>query len=243
MDKTSGELANMLVGNDSNNKLIEATMVGPKLEFNKDITIAITGANMSPMVNGNPVNNNGALSIKQGSILSFGKLINGYRTYIAVSGSLTNSDNLVFKNGDEIGVEKINIKSTSPPNSKVGRVLKPTTVLDVFIAPEFDLLTEASKKEIFNTKFTIHTDSNRMGYRTNGEKLNLINDNSILTSSVQPGTVQLPPNGQPIILMRDCQTTGGYPRVLQLSESAINNIAQLKPGDKFSFKPYHHSSF
>ena len=99
--------------------------------------------------------------------------------------------------------------------------------------PEFDSLS-ASQKEVFaNQSFTISNDNSRMGYRLNEVFENALP--SILTSSALPGTVQLTPSGKLIILMRDCQVTGGYPRVLQLTNTAINQLAQKKTNDTFQF--------
>ncbi|MBT8302888.1 MAG: biotin-dependent carboxyltransferase family protein, partial [Bacteroidia bacterium] len=92
----------------------------------------------------------------------------------------------------------------------------------------------SSQDKLFNQEFTISNTHSRMGYQLNEF---LENDlKSILTSHVLPGTVQLTPSGKLLVLMRDAQTTGGYPRVLQLSESAINLMAQKNTNDKISFK-------
>ncbi|MBT8308849.1 MAG: biotin-dependent carboxyltransferase family protein, partial [Bacteroidia bacterium] len=109
-----------------------------------------------------------------------------------------------------------------------------TKKLTAYKGPEFDLLSNSSQDKLFNQEFTISNTHSRMGYQLNEF---LENDlKSILTSHVLPGTVQLTPSGKLLVLMRDAQTTGGYPRVLQLSESAINIMAQKNTNDKISFK-------
>ncbi len=108
----------------------------------------------------------------------------------------------------------------------------------IFLAakgPEFDLLNSIVRKILNKIKFKVSRENNRMGYRLSGPPLEVKKQMSMITSSVLPGTVQLTPSGQLIILMRDCQTTGGYPRVLQLSERSINQLAQKKTGDEFFF--------
>ena len=108
-----------------------------------------------------------------------------------------------------------------------------TKTIEVYKGPEFGELTQLQQEELFTKTFMVSKDYNRMGYRLD---YSIKNDlTPIITSLVQPGTVQLPPSGQLIVLMRDGQTAGGYPRVLQLSESAINSLSQKKLGDQFSF--------
>lgn len=105
--------------------------------------------------------------------------------------------------------------------------------LQTYPGPEFENLSSHQKKLLEATKFTISNLNNRMGYQLN--ELIENNVNPIITSAVLPGTVQLTPGGKLIVLMRDAQTTGGYPRVLQLSDDAINLLAQKKTSDLVSF--------
>jgi len=100
--------------------------------------------------------------------------------------------------------------------------------------PEFDVLSKAQKELIFKKTFTIAKENNRMAYQLEesiGEHKHIM-----LTSATLPGTVQVTPGGKLIILMRDGQTTGGYPRILQLTEEAIDRLAQKTFGDTISLK-------
>ena len=109
-----------------------------------------------------------------------------------------------------------------------------STTIEVYTGPEYNLLNALPKEQFSKTLFTISKENSRMGYRL---QEHIENDlGSLLTSAVLPGTVQLTPSGKLIILMRDCQITGGYPRILQLTESSINNLAQKTTGDTFTFK-------
>lgn len=100
--------------------------------------------------------------------------------------------------------------------------------------PEYHLLTTAQKKLLDQT-FNISKDANTMGYRLQGRPIKPSYTTSIISSAVLPGTVQLLPNGQLVILMRDCQTTGGYPRILQIEEEGICELAQRRPGNSVQF--------
>ena len=109
-----------------------------------------------------------------------------------------------------------------------------TLEIEVFKGPEFDMLSDLEKEELFIRYFSISNNNNRMACQLNEIFENKLQP--IITSLVIPGTVQLTPSGKLIILMRDCQATGGYPRVLQLSEIAINVLSQKFTNDKIQFK-------
>jgi len=109
-----------------------------------------------------------------------------------------------------------------------------TKTIEVYPGPEFSLLSDKQKKQLTNTILYVTPQSNRMGILLDG--LVVSNVKEIITAPVQPGTVQLTPSGKCIVLMRDAQTTGGYARVLQLSNEGINRIAQKRPGETLNFK-------
>ena len=104
----------------------------------------------------------------------------------------------------------------------------------MYKGPEFDALNEDQKSKVLDAFFTISNTINRMAIQLEEKIANTLP--SIITSPVLPGTIQLTPSGKLIVLMRDCQTTGGYPRVLQLSENSINHIAQKRMKEKCGFK-------
>jgi antagonist of KipI len=109
------------------------------------------------------------------------------------------------------------------------------TLIDCVKGPEWDLFNEPSQHAFFNTSFTISNDSNRMGYRLEGNELSLIQKQEMLSSAVAIGIIQVTPKGQPIILMADAQTIGGYPRIARVCSADISKIAQCRPGDLISF--------
>ena len=247
MDSISANFANALLNNNSNDAVLEITMLGPKLEFTTPTVIIITGAEMSSKLNNISITNYKKYSIKKGDILSFGELKKGLRCYLAVKGGFKTSKVLKsrsFYNGitskdsfkkhdiilydsyaDDINTFNSAIKNTT--------LFFETKVLEVYKGPDFNLFTLEEQQKICSNKYTVSNLMNRMGYRI---KETIIKHNkSILTSPVLPGTVQLTPSGQLIILMKDAQTTGGYPRILQLTEKSIAILAQKKEGDTFNF--------
>ncbi|WP_179345219.1 5-oxoprolinase subunit C family protein [Winogradskyella ursingii] len=248
MDRYSGKLANMLLGNNSSAAVLEMTMTGVKLKFKQPAHVAIAGADLQPSVNGISVDSRKIISLKKDEVLSFGKMQNGFRTYLAIEGGfksdvvlgsqsmyqaitksfkLQKNDSLMFRSvQSEFNDTKANVKyDTSILNS---------TELEVTEGPEFQHLSKKLQKQLFNSELTVSKNNSRMAYQL--EELFQNNLKPILTSPVLPGTVQLTPSGGLIILMRDCQTTGGYPRVLQLTEKAMNIISQKTTGNHIKFR-------
>lgn len=244
LDQRSAILANALLGNDEESAVLEATMIGPSLVFECNTSIAVTGAEMNASINDAPISNNIQYPIKKGDVLSFKKLDKGYRAYIAVVGGINvpkvlNSRSFYNSITPQYKLEKGQILTIQETNSsafhknvKVGGIDFENEVLNVFKGPEYECLNPEQKVRL-GKKFSIGV-NNRMAYYLNETIPNKINQ--ILTSGVIPGTVQLPPSGKLILLMNDCQTTGGYPRILQLSKEALNTLAQKKLGDSVQFK-------
>ncbi|OUR91117.1 allophanate hydrolase [Flavobacteriales bacterium 34_180_T64] len=248
MDIQSANFANLLIGNSENDAVIEMTATGSTLLFHVDTTICITGADMSPLKNLVSLKNNTPTLIKSGDVISFGKRSGGFRCYLAVLGGfktelVMNSRSMYnnvtaqhkLKKGDRLEVLKINSdRSYKNATLKFDTSLFNENYIDVFKGPEFDLLSESQQNLICSNEFTISDANNRMAYQLIQKISNELD--AIITSLVLPGTVQLTPAGILIVLMRDCQTTGGYPRVLQLKESAINILAQKSTSQRFLFK-------
>ncbi|OMP29716.1 biotin-dependent carboxyltransferase family protein [Mangrovimonas sp. DI 80] len=247
MDMQSAKFANVLLGNPEHAAVLEITMVGPELEFTVATSICIVGAEMSPRVNGKPIKNNMAIDVFQGDRLTFGRLQKGMRCYLSVLGGVqtesvlgsrsmywpVTSQSRVLK-GDELKL--MEMKKHSLERHAVVRFDDSYFVsetLEVFEGPEFNELTKEQQTILFSKTFTISNDNSRMAYQMSQTLPN--NLNAIITAPVLPGTVQLTPSGQLIVLMRDCQTTGGYPRALQLTEAAINILAQKGVGQKLRF--------
>jgi biotin-dependent carboxylase-like uncharacterized protein len=248
MDRYAASVANMLVGNDEHAAVLEMTMTGPTLQFHSEAIICLSGADMSPMLNNVPIENNKAIHVAKNAVLSFGKLKSGFRGCLSVSGGFKTEKIMqsrsMFKGitghhcmvkGDELSmVEDSKVILKKNASIKLNDKYLNSNIIEIYKGPEFDKLSAEQQKGLLTQEFTISKDNNRMAYQLQEP---LENDlNAIITSLVLPGTVQLTPSGKLIILMRDCQTTGGYPRVLQLKESAMNIMAQKFMGSKISFK-------
>jgi len=248
MDVYCAKLANALLDNDEESALLEFNWQGPQLKFHLDTYISISGANCNPSLNVKPIKNNQRIRIRPGDVLTFGKCDMGFRGYIAVAGGFQSdkvmgsrsmykhvTDKPVLLKGDMLQAKPcLNLNIVSRVSIKVPKSHFRSKYLDVMPGIEFGKLSKAVQKMLFQQKFTVANASNRMAYQCNETVENDLQ--SIITTLVLPGTVQLTPSGELMILMRDCQTTGGYPRIFQLSESSINRLAQKKTGDEFRFK-------
>lgn len=250
LDFYAARMANQLLKNERSNAVLEITYGQGKFKFHIPTYICITGGDFSPKLNGQPLVTNKVHEVEAGAVLSFGSRVNGARTYVAVQGGIQSEvlfgsrsffqgiTKLRLTKGDQLKIlTKKQFKKAGYSRVKRIQNYDDSPELDCFLGPEFDQLNSEQKKCLFEP-FTISLDSNRVGYRLNEV---IVNDvKPIITSAVLPGTVQLTPSGKLMILMRDCQVTGGYPRVLQLSETAQAKLSQKVTGEVLVFKPIHH---
>lgn len=248
MDLFSMASANALVGNEEGDTVLEFTAKGPVLEFTEAAVIAISGADFSPMIDNKEMGMNVVFAISKGSTLSFGIPTKGIRGYMAIKGGfmtdnvlgshsfykgvtlqsqLHKGDTLQFNKDSENSVELDSLKRMTDSTIE-------HEVIEVFKGPEFEFLSPPIQNKLVNTSFSIDPQSNRMAYLMDHSES--LSAKQIITAPVQPGTVQLTPGGKTIVLMRDAQTTGGYARVFQLTEKAINQLAQKRAGETLHFK-------
>tara|TARA_B100001146_G_scaffold169722_1_gene150546 strand:+ start:3119 stop:3958 length:840 start_codon:yes stop_codon:yes gene_type:complete len=245
MDENSAKIANQILRNLTSSALLELTMTGCSLEFKKDTIIAVTGSDMNAKLNGSSIQMYNKIDVKKGDLLSFGRFEYGFRTYIAFQGgiksekvmksrSMYNGITKSFKiqKNDKIVLNNSINKSRSTNQEKIQKLILSNNI-ECYKGPEFHKLSKENKENLLKKQFSISNNHNRMGYILNEKIKN--NIKPIITSHVMPGTVQLTPGGKIIILMRDCQTTGGYPRILQLTNSAINILSQKMTNSEIKF--------
>ncbi|GAA4272579.1 biotin-dependent carboxyltransferase family protein [Aquimarina gracilis] len=247
MDQNSFRLANALLNNEENDACIEWVYRPPILQFSKETVISVTGAMASCFLNGNKINLNCQVKVNKNDIFSASFCKNYKYGYVGiVKGFMSDmrlnsrsfyhgvTQNGVLKKDDEIDYQECINFTEKFSSISSNTLLQNSNELLVYRGPEFVLLSNDQKHDLLNTEFTISSVANRMALQLTEQLPN--NLPSILTSPVLPGTIQLTPSGKMIVLMRDCQTTGGYPRILQLSQDAISAIVQKRASEKCTFK-------
>ena len=255
MDTRAAALADILVGNDENEAVLEVTMMGPIMEFTEDELIAVTGGDLGVKVDGNPLPRYEAVLIKAGQTVSFGGMYGGSRAYMAFAGGLdvpvvmgSRSTNLKAKiggiegrklgAGDEIGFRS---PKTWLPNMAARKLLLPELfsrehTLRVVMGPQDDCFTEEGISTFLGSAYTISNEYDRMGCRMEGPVIAHKNGGDIITDGISFGAVQVPSHGQPIVMMADHQTTGGYTKIAGIISADLPKAAQLKPGCKVNFQ-------
>ncbi|MGD1945178.1 MAG: biotin-dependent carboxyltransferase family protein [Croceivirga sp.] len=245
MDDLARYRVNSLLENKTDAAVLEITMTGPTIMFETPTFICLGGAMLSATLNNEPIDNYHVYKVEKGDILSYGKLEKGFRAYLGIKNGFKYKNVLQSKSQfvpltshgcimDGEGLQYLEATSFVPKltDFKVESYLEKGE-LNVYLGPEFLFLNENQKIALFEKSFSVSKENNRMAYQLEEqiEKHSI----SMLTSATLPGTVQLTPSGKLIILMKDGQTTGGYPRVLQLTQDALSILAQKKAGDSVRF--------
>lgn len=254
MDHDSARIANYLVGNDEHAAVLEMTMTGAVLTFQCNAIIAVCGGGLAPIIEGKPFAMWRTIRVKAGETLRFQSTGNGVRTYLAVNGGFfgesilgSESTYLRGKMGGFYGraLKKGDVIECKKTSGRIGwhRSLSPTEIpsyktletIRVILGPDRDFFTNEGIKTFLSSKYTIAQAADRMGYRFDGERIAHSRSANILSDSVTFGTIQVPAEGVPIVMMADRQTTGGYPRIAHVIAVDLPRLAQLKPGDAVYF--------
>ncbi len=247
MDEVAFGFANLLLGNDENCACIEWTLQPPVLKFNAPTQICLTGAITDAFLNDDKIEMYRQVEVEKNDILSMYFCKNNLYGYVGIYQGFQSAISLksrsfytsITQNATLKKHDKVPFVISNGTENRFSNLILPEQDnlnyhLDVYRGMEFDLLSNDQKDFLFNTEFSISNIRNRMAIQINEELKNTLP--SIITSPVLPGTIQLTPSGKLIVLMRDCQTTGGYPRILQLSAHAINQIAQKRTNETIQFK-------
>jgi len=249
MDSVAHQIANALVGNAPHAATIECTMGGLQVQFNKEVDIAMAGGGAA-FINGNEVDSCRRHTVYKNDLLEIKFTPPGLRSYLAVRGGFASELVMGSKSMSPI----VGIGSPLKKNAglwfdrdfcakttkKVNHFTLPSidspTIIRVCQGPEYQRMTTESRRKFYTQPFVLSNRCDRMGYHLQAEPLSLNDSGEMLSTAVTKGTIQLTPNGQLILLMSDCQTTGGYPRVGQVAAVDLPLAAQLIPGATISFK-------
>ncbi|MCO7127182.1 biotin-dependent carboxyltransferase family protein [Sporolactobacillus shoreicorticis] len=265
MDPPSAKLANWLVGNGESAAVIEYSFLGPSILFSEDTLFAVTGAVCHPSLDGQEIGIGRPCLAREGQILTIGGLAYGSRGYLAVSGGVNTplwfGSRSTYERAGQGGFkgrlleehDRIPVGETSERAKRIiASLAEKKSVIRWFAAmrrtyqgiqvirvlpdilwPRF---SEESRHTFLNTDYQITASSDRMGYRLEGAELALDESLELYSEAVTSGSIQVPRNGKPIILMTDHQSTGGYPRIAQVASVDLPLLSQLPPRSKLRFQ-------
>lgn len=251
MVSSAAKIANAVLCNDATEPVIECHFVPPKIQFDTDATISLTGADMGWMIDGVSVGRDRTIEVLKGSILSGSPATDGCRSYISIRGRIRcdktfgsascylqgrfgANGGVPFGKGDRLQWSKPT-EPAFPIRLDIADAAKDSNTLPFQPGIEFHWLDSDSIKAIFSNPFSISTNSDRMGARLNGPPL--VSTSEQLADSVPllPGMIQLTPSGQCIVVLQDGQTTGGYPRIGYLDGRTLERLNQTPIGRSFQF--------
>lgn len=257
MDPVSAKIANWLVGNEASEAVLEITIMGPVLAFDAPQVIALTGADLAAQINGAPISPWTSYAVHAGDVLSFLGPKVGVRAYLAVSGGIQVPEVLgsrsthvkagfggfegrSLKKGDQVLVAPLRAEALKYVGNRceVGslKTMKPLTRLRYLPGPQAGAF-DSQAIELFEAQLYAVTDlCDRMGFRLRGEALTSVEAADIISEPNQVGTIQIPGDGQPILLMQDAGTTGGYRKAGTVIGPDLHLIGQLKSGDYVGFQ-------
>lgn len=255
MDPRSTTIANTLVGNEDGEAVLECTMMGPHLQFDQTNCIAITGGDLGPTLDGQPIPSYRAIRVQAGQVLRFTAPKTGCRAFVAFAGGLdipvvmgSRSTYMKAKiggfqgrkleKGDVIGfrapkdsLKNLNMRYISPEF-----IPRPEYTLHVVLGPQDDAFTQEGLNTFLGQTYTVTPEFDRMGCRLEGPVIQHKESGDIISDGIAFGAIQVPSAGKPIIMLGDRQTTGGYTKIANVISVDFRILAQLKTGDKVRFE-------
>ncbi len=251
MDQFALQAANLLVGNREAAAGLEITLLGPRLRFLAPLAIAVTGADLDASIEGQPCPPWAAVPVRPGSVLSFGSPKDGVRAYVAVAGGvdvppvlasrstylrsrLGGFEGRALKAGDRLRVGAVEAPASAivvaPPAYGHGQVLR------VLMGPQDDRFTTDGVRTFLSSLYTVTPQSDRMGCRLTGPKIEHVSGPDIVSDGSPLGAVQVAGDGLPIVLMADRGTAGGYTKIATIISVDVGRLAQAAPGDAVRFR-------
>lgn len=263
MDQRAHQLANLIAGNEHDLATLEITLIGPTLRFDAPACISLAGADLSPTVNGMPAPLGRPLILLAGDTLSFGERRSGVRCYLAchggialpavlgsqstyLRGALGGFQGRALRKGDTLPLNtrlrtdsldalaaELNSMSIYLPSTLANN---PRPRLRVMRGPHTELFTDDALRALFSSAYRIANESDRMGYRLQGPSLPVHENRQLLSEGASFGSIQVPSDGLPIVLMADRQSIGGYPKIGHVASVDLPQLAQQMPGEEVRFE-------
>jgi len=260
MDNFAFDVAGFLVGNEEEMPVLEINFPAPEILFEAGALISITGADLSPFAGNMPIPLWQPVLLAANTLLRFTQPLAGARAYIAVhrgwhadkwlnsysthlklqaggfkGRALQKDDVIEFENLPFV-VEQTQVLPWHAPGSAIEKIYGSEKIICCIPGMEWNWLDTQVQHIFSQQQFTLSSQSDRMGYRFAGTPLQQADKKELISSATDAGTVQLLPDGNIIVLMADCQTTGGYPRIASVIKADLPRLAQLQPGEKIYFR-------
>lgn len=255
MDPIALQIANCLVGNPFDTPAIELSIGGADFRVAAEsIRVALHGGDFSLALNGYPAPVSTSLHLRKGDIISIGGARHRIRCYLAIEGGLKleptlgscathiraglgGLDGRALETGLELELCTPSATARREFSLPYSAFPKPRRQFRVVMGPQAHRFTEGGIHTLLqSTAFRIDKDSDSVGYRLKGSRIEYIGDGNIVSDPVVPGCIQVPASGLPLILMADCPTTGGYPKIATIISTDLPDLAQLPPGSEVSFR-------
>jgi KipI family sensor histidine kinase inhibitor len=254
MDTLAHRLANQLAGNEPDAAALEATILGPELRLERDTTLALAGADLGATLDGTPLPMHAPHRGRAGSVIRFGERRSGARAYLAFDGGIATTPVLGSRATHAAsglgGLHGARLRAgdrfpLGPPHGAARafvpggstRVVGGGARLRVLPGPQDDAFDAAAFDELWRSRFVVTPQSDRMGYRLAGARIARARTEEMISDATFAGSLQVPPSGEPILLMADRQTTGGYPQIATVISADLPLAGQLAPGDWVEFEP------
>jgi antagonist of KipI len=259
LDSFGLRVANLLVGNDEGAAGLEITLGGLQLRSEDERVVAWCGGEFDVQIASTPLPAGHAAHAQAGKRLKFGRPQIGCRAWLAVSGGIdvpvvlgSRSTDLRtqfggfearrVRDGDVISLggaprspsRATGVSSWTAPHDWVSPA-KPKPILSFIRGVDWNRFNASTLQRLTSEEFAVSPDSDRMGVRLEGPELKRIDQSDLISEAVAPGTIQVPPNGKPILLLGDCQTIGGYPKIAHVITADLGVAAQLRAGDRVRF--------
>ena len=259
LDSFGLRVANLLVGNDQGVAGLEITLGGLQLRFEEERVVAWCGGGFEVQIASVRFPAGHAAHVQAGERLKFGRAQIGCRAWLAVSGGIGVSAVLGSRSTDLRahfgGFEGRNLRDedvlplgvwlgSPPPAAGISswtaphdwvNPAKPKPILRFIHGVDWDRFNASSIQRLTTEAFKVSQDSDRMGVRLEGPELKRVDESDLISEAVAPGTIQVPPSGRPILLLGDCQTIGGYPKIAHVITVDLGVAAQLRAGDHVRF--------
>jgi antagonist of KipI len=258
MDPYSHRLANAMAGNLADAATLEVTLVGPELVFEDERLVAIAGAEFEIAFDGHLAPSARVFVVSAGATLRFGRRLCGTRAYLAVAGGIATPrvlgsrathlpsgmggvDGRALRAGDRL---PLGPAASRPATARLAQTLTGRPVRDlpdgqatlrVLPGPQTERFAKGALDALQSAPYRIAANSNRMGFRLDGPPLAHAHGADVISDATPLGVLQVPASGQPILLMADRQTAGGYPKLATVIAADIGLAGQLGPGDVITF--------